>query len=306
MPVDRESKLALLRVYDDTGGLAPPLLPPGLLKEVRAIVQERQERSRLLALGIPPTSSAILVGPPGVGKTLSARWIASLLGQPLWVLDLTAVMSSLLGKTGNNLRAALDYAKANAAVLLLDEIDAIAKRRSDESDVGELKRLVTVILQEVDHWPDTGLLLAATNHPELIDPALWRRFDAVLKFDQPDRSATAAAIERFLGGDADTFRRWLDVLSLALQGQSLSDVERALSRMRRGHALGTESVEELVRSLVENNPVVHGKAERLALALELARTGAYPHMEISKLTGVARDTIRKYAGPSPRQGRGLK
>lgn len=306
MPVDRESKLALLRVYDDTAGLAPPLLPPGLLKEVRAIVQERQERSRLLARGIPPTSSAILVGPPGVGKTLSARWIASLLGQPLWVLDLTAVMSSLLGKTGNNLRAALDYAKANAAVLLLDEIDAIAKRRSDESDVGELKRLVTVILQEVDHWPDTGLLLAATNHPELIDPALWRRFDAVLKFDQPDRPATAAAIERFLGGDADTFRRWLDVLSLALQGQSLSDVERALSRMRRGHALGTESVEELVRSLVENNPVVHGKAERLALALELARTGAYPHMEISKLTGVARDTIRKYAGPSPRQGRGLK
>jgi hypothetical protein len=96
------------------------------------------------------------------------------------VLDLIVVMSSYLGKTGNNLRSALDHAKANEAILLLDEIDAIAKRRSDESDVGELKRLVTVMLQEVDDWPDTDLLLAATNHPELVDPALWRRFDAEL------------------------------------------------------------------------------------------------------------------------------
>lgn len=127
-----------------------------------------------------------------MGKTLSARYIAAQIDKPLWVLDLTTVMSSLLGKTGNNLRAVFDHAKQNEAVLLLDEIDLIAKRRSDESDVGELKRLVTAILQEVDNWPDTGLLLAATNHPELIDPALWRRFDAILRFEVSDRPATEA------------------------------------------------------------------------------------------------------------------
>ncbi len=211
LPVDGDSRLALIRVFDDRAGLAPPILPGSVHDAIGAIIRERQERERLAARGISPTRSAILVGPPGVGKTLSARWIASALGKPLWVLDLTAVMSSLLGKTGNNLRAALDHAKKHAAVLLLDEIDAIAKRRSDESDIGELKRLVTVMLQEVDQWPDSGLLLAATNHPELVDPALWRRFDLVLKFDSPDASAIAVAIQRFLGDDLKLFESWVDV-----------------------------------------------------------------------------------------------
>jgi len=305
LPVDGDSRLALIRVFDDRAGLAPPILPSGVHDAIGAIIREHQERERLAARGISPTRSAILVGPPGVGKTLSARWIASALGKPLWVLDLTAVMSSLLGKTGNNLRAALDHAKKHAAVLLLDEIDAIAKRRSDESDIGELKRLVTVMLQEVDQWPDSGLLLAATNHPELVDPALWRRFDLVLKFDSPDASAIAVAIQRFLGDDLALFESWIDVLAAGLQGQSLSDVERSINALRRGHALQTAPLEQLIGSALGQRQEALSKAERLNLAIALAKAGQ-PHMQISQMTGVARDTIRKHAGPSPRKGRGLK
>jgi SpoVK/Ycf46/Vps4 family AAA+-type ATPase len=157
------------------------LLSVDLEETLSQLIQERRQTERLASMGLSPTRSAIFVGPPGVGKTLTARWLASQLGVPLYVLDLTAVMSSLLGRSGTNLRAALDFAKRSPCVLLLDEIDAIAKRRSDDTDVGELKRLVTVILQEVDEWPATGLLLAATNHSELIDPALWRRFDLVIR-----------------------------------------------------------------------------------------------------------------------------
>ena len=306
LPIDGDSRLALIRVFDDRAGLAPPILPGGVHDAIGAIIRERQERERLAARGISPTRSAILVGPPGVGKTLSARWIASALGKPLWVLDLTAVMSSLLGKTGNNLRAALDHAKKHAAVLLLDEIDAIAKRRSDESDIGELKRLVTVMLQEVDQWPDSGLLLAATNHPELVDPALWRRFDMVLKFDAPDASAIAVAIQRFLGDDLKLFESWVDVLAAGLQGQSLSDVERSINALRRGHALQTAPLEQLIGSALGQRQEALSKAERLNLAIELAKAGQHTHMQISQMTGVARDTIRKHAGPSPRKGRGLK
>lgn len=306
LPVDGDSRLALIRVFDDRAGLAPPILPGSVHDAIGAIIRERQERERLAARGISPTRSAILVGPPGVGKTLSARWIASALGKPLWVLDLTAVMSSLLGKTGNNLRAALDHAKKHAAVLLLDEIDAIAKRRSDESDIGELKRLVTVMLQEVDQWPDSGLLLAATNHPELVDPALWRRFDLVLKFDAPDASAIAVAIQRFLGDDLKLFESWVDVLAAGLQGQSLSDVERSINALRRGHALQTAPLEQLIGSALGQRQEALSKAERLNLAIELAKAGQHTHMQISQMTGVARDTIRKHAGPSPRKGRGLK
>ena len=306
LPVDGYSRLALIRVFDDRVGLPPPILPGSVHDAIGAIIRERQERERLAARGISPTRSAILVGPPGVGKTLSARWIASALGKPLWVLDLTAVMSSLLGKTGNNLRAALDHAKQHAAVLLLDEIDAIAKRRSDESDIGELKRLVTVMLQEVDQWPDTGLLLAATNHPELVDPALWRRFDLVLKFDAPDAAAIATAIQRFLGDDLTLFASWIDVLAAGLQGQSLSDVERSINALRRGHALQTAPLEQLIGSALGQRQEALSKAERLNLAIALAKAGQHTHMQISQMTGVARDTIRKHAGPSPRKGRGLK
>lgn len=306
LPVDGDSRLALIRVFDDRQGLAPPILPSGMADAIKAIVHERQESERLAARGISPTRSAILVGPPGVGKTLSARWIAKSLGKPLWVLDLTAVMSSLLGKTGNNLRMALDHAKKHEAVLLLDEIDAIAKRRSDESDIGELKRLVTVMLQEVDLWPDSGLLLAATNHPELVDPALWRRFDLVMKFDAPDAKAVAVAIERFLGEDRALFAPWIDVLATGLQGRSLSDVERSINSLRRGYTLEVAPVERLISSVLGQSQEVLSKGERLQLAIELAKTGQHTHVQISQMTGVARDTIRKHAGPSPRKGRGLK
>ncbi|MFD2424866.1 AAA family ATPase [Ralstonia solanacearum] len=281
------------------------MLSASLKRQLEAIVLERQEREKLLARGIAPTRSAILVGQPGLGKTLSARWIASRLGKPLWVLDLTAVMSSLLGKTGNNLRAALDYAKANSAILLLDEIDAIAKRRSDESDIGELKRLVTVILQEVDQWPDTGLLLAATNHPELVDPALWRRFDAVLEFSAPDVDATTEAVRRFLGQDLEELAPWVATLASGLQGKTLSDVERAVISLRRGHALHHAPIDVLVAQIIGTKIEALPQAQRLELAIQMAKDGQHSHQEISRLTGVARDTIRKHAGPSPRLGRGL-
>src|SRR5690606_8419204 len=113
---------------------------PDIDEQLSQLIQERQQTEKLTALGLSPTRSAIFVGPPGVGKTLTARWLATQLRVPLYVLDLTAVMSSLLGKSGSNLRAAIDFAKCTPCVLVLDEIDAIANRRSDEADVGELKR----------------------------------------------------------------------------------------------------------------------------------------------------------------------
>jgi SpoVK/Ycf46/Vps4 family AAA+-type ATPase len=303
LPVDADSRMSLIRVFDDLAGLDAPLLPTDLFKQIQSIIRERRERAKLAAHGVRPTRSAILVGPPGVGKTLSARWIAFQLGKPLWVLDLTTVMSSLLGKTGNNLRMVFDHARANEAVLLLDEIDAIAKRRSDESDVGELKRLVTAILQEVDAWSDTGLLLAATNHPELVDTALWRRFDAILTFEISDQSTIDLAVRRFLGSDAKAFEPFVALLGASLQGSSLSDVERAVTTLRRNAVMEGIEPARVVVAMASQHVERLGKRARLELAIELARSKALSHNKITALTGVARDTIRKYAGPSPIKGR---
>lgn len=305
LPVDADSRNSLVRIFDDLNGLEPPLLSPELARGIDAIVRERLQRGRLEAHGVRPTRSAILVGPPGVGKTLSARWIAFQLGKPLWVLDLTTVMSSLLGKTGNNLRAVFDHAKATEAVLLLDEVDAIAKRRSDESDVGELKRLVTAILQEVDAWPSSALLLAATNHPELVDPALWRRFDHVLQFDMPAPELTEAAVRRFLGSSQGEFQEVIPLLSFALQAASLSDVERCIASLRRAALLEDADPADLAMPLAAEHAHKLDHRQRVDLAIRLAKS-QLPHDKIRALTGVSRDTIRKHAGPSPVRGRPRK
>ncbi len=306
MPKDADSRLSLIRIFDDREGIAAPLLDEPLFKRIDAIVRERLQRERLAAHGIRPTRSAILVGPPGVGKTLSARWIAAQVGKPLWILDLTTVMSSLLGKTGNNIRMVFEHARRNEAILLLDEIDAIAKRRSDESDVGELKRLVTAILQEVDAWPDSGLLLAATNHPELIDPALWRRFEAILTFSGSNQRLVAEGIRRFMGDDFTRFDSVSELLAASMDGMSLSDVEREVMAMRRRAALeGRDPVHAVIEVALQRINVMdrHGRQQ---LAIELARSQAMSHNKITEITGVSRDTIRKYAGPSPIRGRGKR
>lgn len=307
LPVDEDSRLSLLKVFRDDASMETPLFTQGIREALGQLIAERQHLRELRAKGLQPTRSAMFVGPPGVGKTITARWLAAQLGAPLYVLDLTAVMSSFLGRSGNNLRAALDFAKRESCVLLLDEIDAIAKRRSDESDVGELKRLVTVILQEVDQWPSAGLLLAATNHPELIDPALWRRFDLMVNFPAPDDDGVRKAIRRFLGADLCRFAIWEDVLAKAFAGVSFSDIERELNRFRRALVLGTAAPSELVAELLRQRMPEAGNPDRIDWAINLAHHNLFSQRATSELTGVSRDTIRKYTKvhkePKPRVNR---
>jgi SpoVK/Ycf46/Vps4 family AAA+-type ATPase len=306
-PVDDESRLSLLKAYKESPDRTPPLLATDVDETLSQLIQERRQTDKLASLGLNPTRSAIFVGPPGVGKTLTARWLAAQLRVPLYVLDLTAVMSSLLGKSGSNLRAAIDFAKQTPCVLLLDEIDAIAKRRSDEADVGELKRLVTVILQEVDEWPATSLLVAATNHPELVDPALWRRFDLVVHFETPQASAIKEAIKRFLGSDYAVFGRWIDILVFAFSGQSFSDIERDIQRFRRAIALGTASDAALIEDFVKARALTLNHQGRIDFAILLAKQTRLSQHTISNITGVSRDTIRKYVAkpitPAPKATR---
>ncbi len=295
LPIDDESRLSLLKVFHDAPGAVQPLLSPELESTLGQLIQERKQVERLAASGLHPTRSAIFIGKPGVGKTLTSRWLASQLNLPLYVLDLTAVMSSLLGRSGSNLRTALDFAKSSPCILLLDEIDAIAKRRSDDSDVGELKRLVTVILQELDEWPADGLLLAATNHPELIDPALWRRFDLTIDFQLPDLAAIKEAIMHFLGQDYGLLARWIDVLAFAFEGESFSDIERSIQRFRRALALGSTTDADLVEEFIQSRAVNLDRQRKIEFAVLLSKQTRLSQHAISDITGVSRDTIRKHS-----------
>jgi len=241
LPTDPESAAFLLR-GEEVPALSPPapVFSPETAREVARFVRERRAAARLLAEGFEPPRSLLLHGAPGTGKTLLARWLAAELALPLATLDLAAAISSLLGRTGLNLRRILDHGRRTPCVLFLDEFDAVAKRRDDPSDLGELKRAVNVLLKEMEQWPSSSILVAATNHPDLLDPAVFRRFDTVIALPLP------GAAER----EALLLQAWPDDPPLAatlaplLEGETPAALSAYAERVGRERVIGGGSLRE--------------------------------------------------------------
>ena len=291
LPVDLDSRLQLLRIDNDIIE-RQPILSDEVKSIMAQVLSERKNASSLFRLGLQPTKSLLFTGPPGVGKTMAAKWLASQLGRPLLVLDLAAVMSSFLGRTGNNIRFVLDYAKNTECVLLLDELDSIAKRRDDNSEIGELKRLVTVLLQEIDDWPASGILLAATNHPDLLDPAVWRRFDITIKFQNPTSLQIEHFIRELIELHISDYELWSKILSYALNGQSYSDIEKKILHARKSSILTDKPLQEALQDLISSDNLRH--EQKIELAILLINTGNISQRRAQEITGLSRDTIRKY------------
>jgi len=291
IPVDQDSRLQLVRFECPIKMEVQPIWSESIGKFLHQFCSERQRESELIASGISPSRSILFHGLPGVGKTLAAKWIATELDRPLLTLDLSAVMSSYLGRTGINIRHVLEYAKGIECVLLLDELDAIAKRRDDLGEVGELKRLVTVLIQEIDDWPESGILIAATNHANLLDPAIWRRFDLVIEFPMPTKEQIHQAVIEFLGPDSQLATKEIAILASLLDGASFSEAQREIMRLRREALVFNKTVGEVLQIFVQDRTRMMPLKKRKEIAINLVSSG-YSQRQANNLTGVSRDTIR--------------
>lgn len=157
-------------------------------KVIGQLIKEHQYIKELHQYGLPVNNKVLLHGSSGCGKTTTAKAIANTLGRPLLILNLSNVVSSRIGETSQNLKAVFDKAQKDNAVLFLDEFDQIGKaREKDDKDVGEMRRLVNTLIQLIDYFPENSLLICATNHIEIIDNALLRRFQLSIKFELPSK-----------------------------------------------------------------------------------------------------------------------
>lgn len=155
-------------------------------KNIQQLIREHRFIEELHKYGLPVSNKLLLHGSSGCGKTTTAKAIAHALGRPIMILNLSNVINSRIGETSQNMKMIFDKAAKERAVLFLDEFDQIGKSRDNhEQDVGEMRRLVNTIIQLIDYFPEKSLLICATNHADIIDSALLRRFQFRITYDMP-------------------------------------------------------------------------------------------------------------------------
>lgn len=267
-----------------------PLLRHTVIKQIHRIILEQRRSEQLAEAGLKASRTALFVGPPGVGKTMTAQWIAQELRRPFYILNLASIMSSKLGQSGANVADAMARARSHKAVLLLDEFDAVAKRRDDDDDIGEAKRIVTVLLQEIDRWPDDALLLAATNHGELLDRAVWRRFDAVVEFPLASFEEASATAEATFGrGTEDVFIR---LTGKIFQGRAFSEIVKFCNDVKKRLVIDQTTFAASFEELLSEMPNTSAPADRREIARLMLDVG-FSQRQTSRVSGVARETLRK-------------
>jgi len=233
VPVDTESRTTLADViYPDENNIEV-ILSRSNADKLESFILSYKNADKLNNLGIGVSNSLLLYGPPGCGKTKCAYLIAKKLKLPLVIARLDSLISSYLGTTAKNIRNLFEFAQKIPCVLFLDEFDAIAKARDDNNELGELKRVVNSLLQNVDAMSKDSLLLAATNHQQLLDSAVWRRFDYKLEIELPDMEAITKMIDLFINGIENFGEKDKLELATLFLGLSGAEIEEIITKSLR-------------------------------------------------------------------------
>ena len=226
-PVDAESRMDIVEISMPQIKPEQVILDPYSREVIHNFIDSYTHRDLLLQSGLEVSNSLLLYGPPGCGKTTVAQCISNITGLPLVTARLDGLVSSLLGSTAKNIRKVFDYAAKRECILFLDEFDVIAKLRDDKNELGELKRVVNSLLQNIDGFNNDSILIAATNHHELLDPAIWRRFSTIVALEKPQEQEIKDYLVALLSGKSTNFEsneKKFERIVSAFSGLSYSDI----------------------------------------------------------------------------------
>ena len=282
-----------------------PVLNSALSGSVEALLEEWRHLDRLRAMGIRPPLNCLLFGAPGTGKTKLAQIVSREIGLPLVSARLDGLISSYLGTTARNISSLFAFANRYQCVLLLDEFDAIAKVRDDPHEVGEIKRVVNTLLQCLDLRSDLGITIAITNHEQLLDSAIWRRFDIRVAVPKPDLESRMGIVNRYVAplDLSSPERRFIAWLTEGLTG---SEIETLANAIKRAAAMSSSSefvaFEALkVHAMLSSNHRQHprwqqllGSVEALAATLGSDRELAFTQEDLARFFDKDQSTISRW------------
>lgn len=243
----------LLEVSYPKNRLADMVLDDAVVEQLQRIIKEQRLHARIREHGLSPRRKLLLVGPPGTGKTMTAAVLAGELGIPLFLVRLDALITKFMGETAAKLRQVFDAVADVRGVYFFDEFDAIGSQRGLTNDVGEIRRVLNSFLQMIERDQSTSLILAATNHPEILDYALFRRFDDVVEYHLPTPQQAMVLIRSRLGAFAPTPLP-VKALSSKTTGLSFAEIRRAVDESIKEvvmHEGGKVDADALGRALLE-------------------------------------------------------
>lgn len=289
VPVDKETAAPILEViFPNDLPQEEPVFDAKIQEAVNSVILEWTNYFKLLEMKATPSRSCLIFGDPGTGKTHLAKWVAKRVGLPVVLAKLDGIVSSFLGTSSRNISNLFSFANRYKCVLLLDEFDAIAKLRNDPQEVGEVKRIVNTLLQCLDSREDVGFTIGVTNHEQLLDPAIWRRFDVQIEIPKPSADVISSLIKKFLypleyneaeiifltwclqgatGADVQKMTNWLKRMKLIpeYQNESLFDLMRMYVLLNTGRISNmvrtsiSHPTDEVVRQLLNDNPTLKQK-----------------------------------------------
>lgn len=300
-PRDKDSLLELYEIVQSNIKLDDVILPESQKNALEQLIEEQKNAEALKKHKIEPANRLLLCGPPGCGKTMTAYAIGQALGLPIAYVRLDGLVSSYLGQTSTNLRKVFDSVRNQRIILFLDEFDAIAKKRDDSNELGELKRVVTTLLQNFDNMPSNVLLIAATNHEHLLDPAIWRRFNLTITLELPNDSQRIALLKKWMEEYNITEPLDYETLAKITEGLNGAQIKEITTAAAKKYFINKElKTEDVITILIQQQTMFSGSNDDTVKLLSEMNNKGISLRTLAKAIGVTHSTldyrIKKYRG----------